>query len=62
MLRLEVDREADPITGTLAEPGAIGVPFTGWLGLTNAIETIRGTRDDVAHAPLLVRDPENLAD
>jgi hypothetical protein len=53
VLRLEVDREADPITGTLAQPGHAERPFIGWLALTNEIESIRaaavaaGPRSDV---------------
>jgi len=42
VMRLEVDRGADPITGTLTQPGHAGQPFTGWLALTDAIELIRG--------------------
>lgn len=41
MLRLEVDRATDPITGTLTERGHNGRPFTGWLALTELIESIR---------------------
>lgn len=41
VLRLEVDRDADPITGTLCEDEQHRHPFTGWLGLTDAIEDIR---------------------
>ena len=41
VLRLEVDRDADPITGTLSEDEQPRHPFTGWLGLTDAIEDIR---------------------
>lgn len=42
VLRLEVDRDAEPISGTLTAEGEEGHPFTGWLGLTDAIEEIRG--------------------
>ena len=41
VLRLEVDRDADPITGRLTQPGHAERPFTGWLALTNEIESIR---------------------
>lgn len=43
VLRLEVDRYADPITGTLAKGDAEERSFTGWLALTEAIEAIRTT-------------------
>ena len=46
VLQLVVDRDADPITGTLSENEQHRHPFTGWLGLTDAIEEIRA-----AHAP-----------
>jgi hypothetical protein len=41
VLRLEVDRDADPITGTLTQCGHAKRPFTGWLALSNVIESIR---------------------
>ena len=41
VLRLEVERDADPITGTLTDGAEDEQRFTGWLGLTNAIESIR---------------------
>lgn len=46
VLRLEVDRDADPITGTLSEGDRAGRRFTGWLALTDAIEAVRE-----AHVP-----------
>ena len=46
VLRLEVARNADPITGTLSEGARAGRPFTGWLALTDAIEAVRE-----AHGP-----------
>lgn len=45
VLRLEVDLDAEPITGILAQRGHAGRPFTGWLALTDAIESIRGAED-----------------
>ena len=38
---LELDLDAEPIQGTLSLPGAAANPFTGWLGLTVAIEGLR---------------------
>ncbi len=38
---LELDLEADPIHGTLQAPGGAASPFSGWLGLTAAIEGLR---------------------
>ena len=53
VLRLEVDRDADPITGSLRDGSQHEQRFTGWLGLTNAIESIRArdgeTRDPDDH-------------
>jgi hypothetical protein len=48
VLRLEVDREADPITGILSQPGEVSRSFTGWLDLTDVIESIRRP-DDVSN-------------
>ena len=59
VLRLEVDREADPITGTLTQCGHAQRGFTGWLALSNAIESIR-TGEGEAAAPD-VRPRENGA-
>lgn len=42
VLRLEVDRDAEPITGTLRHDADVERPFTGWLALTEVIESIRG--------------------
>lgn len=50
VLRLEVDRDADPITGTLTEGEAEGRSFTGWLGLTDAIEAIRAAHGQPPNA------------
>jgi hypothetical protein len=43
VLRLEVDLDADPITGTLSRSGHAEQRFTGWLALTDVIESIRTT-------------------
>jgi hypothetical protein len=51
LLQLEVDRDADPITGTLSEDGKNWHPFTGWLGLTDAIEEIRASRVPTPASP-----------
>lgn len=45
VLRLEVHRDAEPITGTLTEGDSEGHSFTGWLGLTDAIEAIRAAHE-----------------
>jgi hypothetical protein len=62
LLRLEVDRDADPITGTLTERGETGIRFTGWLGLTNAIESIRGVRHEGGGLAAHSGDEHDLAD
>lgn len=41
VLRLEVDRYADPISGTVTQGNQTVHSFTGWLALTDAIESIR---------------------
>ena len=48
VLRLEVERDADPITGTLTTDTHEERSFTGWLGLTDAIEEIRGAQAENA--------------
>ena len=40
---LELDLDAEPIEGTLSPPGGPASPFVGWLGLTAALERLRGT-------------------
>lgn len=45
-VRLELDRDAEPITGTLTQGDEEARPFTGWLGLTDAIEAIRTAPPD----------------
>ncbi len=39
---LELDLDAQPIEGTLSPPGDPPARFTGWLGLTAALEGLRG--------------------
>jgi hypothetical protein len=48
VLRLEVDRDADPITGTLSDGAEDEHRFTGWLDLTNVIESIRAAHGQAA--------------
>lgn len=47
VLRLEVDPEADPITGTLGGGDRERRPFTGWLELTDEIEAVRAAHAEV---------------
>jgi hypothetical protein len=44
VLRLEVERDADPISGILTSDTHEERSFTGWLGLTDAIEEIRAAQ------------------
>lgn len=44
-LWLELDLDAQPIKGTLAPPRGPSVPFVGWLGLTAALEGLRGAHE-----------------
>lgn len=37
-LRLDLDLGCDPIEGELWEPTGPSLPFTGWLGLADALE------------------------
>jgi hypothetical protein len=48
VLRLEVERDTDPITGILTTETREERSFTGWLGLTDAIEEIRGAQAENA--------------
>jgi hypothetical protein len=41
-LVIELDVEAEPITGQLSGPAGKALPFTGWLELMAAIEEVRG--------------------
>ncbi len=41
---LEVDLEGQPIEGTLSQPEGSSSRFTGWLGLTAALERLRTAR------------------
>lgn len=58
VLCLEVDREAEPITGTLSQPGQAKRSFTGWLALTDVIESIRGASLEEWSDPRGVSDEE----
>jgi hypothetical protein len=47
-LRLDLDLDAEPISGRIAVDGAEAVAFTGYTGLIAALESIRaGEREDV---------------
>jgi hypothetical protein len=47
-LRLDLDVDAEPISGQVAVDGAEPVAFTGYTGLIAALESIRaGERQDV---------------
>ena len=35
---LDLDRTVDPVAGTLTDDSGSTAPFTGWIGLTRAIE------------------------
>lgn len=52
VVRLEVDRDSDPISGTLSAAGQETRSFTGWLGLTDAIEEIRDAQAATQQAVL----------
>lgn len=42
VLVLRIEREEDPIAGTLEEEGRPPHPFRGWLGLARAMERVLG--------------------
>jgi len=42
---LDLDRGADPVAGTLTDDSGAATPFTGWVGLTRAIELALTTED-----------------
>jgi hypothetical protein len=47
-LRLDLDLDAEPISGRVGIEGAEPVAFTGYTGLIAALESIRaGEREDV---------------
>jgi hypothetical protein len=56
VLRLEVDRDTEPITGTLSQPGHPKRSFTGWLALTDVIESIRAAENEQSPKPWRVSD------
>jgi hypothetical protein len=39
-LRLELDRDAEPISGRLTGPEGVGAEFVGWLALSAALERL----------------------
>jgi hypothetical protein len=41
-LVLEVERDADPIRGTVADPGGPARAYVGWLALMGALDDLRG--------------------
>lgn len=43
---LELDLDAQPIEGTLSPPGGSPSTFIGWLGLTAALEGLRGASQE----------------
>lgn len=46
-LCLEIDLHREPITGTLGLPDKAPSHFTGWIGLTAALEGLRrGTQEE----------------
>lgn len=52
VLRLELDRNAEPIRGLLKTAADdLEVPFTGWVGLAAAIETALGEREKLGDDP-----------
>jgi hypothetical protein len=60
VLRLLVDRNADPISGTVIQSGHVDRPFTGWLALTDAIEAIRDGDAQTTEPALHARDQDNV--
>ena len=47
---LELDLDAQPIEGTLGRRDGPRRPFVGWLGLTAALEELRGSGADATDA------------
>jgi hypothetical protein len=58
VLRLEVDRDVEPITGTLSQSGHAKRSFTGWLAMTDVIESIRAASLDESSNPRGISDEE----
>ena len=48
MLRvvLEVERDTDPIRGTVADPSGPARAYVGWLALMGALDELRGAADE----------------
>ncbi len=51
ILTLELDPDAEPLTGSLGDEQGIEMAFVGWLGLSGAIEAILRRQEDVRHRP-----------
>jgi hypothetical protein len=45
-ITLELDSDAEPITGRIGEEGGDSRPFTGWLGLAAALSWTLGGGED----------------
>jgi hypothetical protein len=45
-LVLEVERDADPIRGTVAEAQGSARPYVGWVALIGALDELRGAGGD----------------
>jgi hypothetical protein len=41
-LVLEVERDVDPIRGTVADPHGPARPYVGWVALIGALDELRG--------------------
>jgi hypothetical protein len=52
---LEIAADGEPIAGVIRDERGRSEPFTGWLGLMERLETLRG---DPAHLPT-VEAPES---
>jgi hypothetical protein len=48
VVTLELDTDADPISGRMTEPGETSRPFVGWLGLAAALERVFAGRSPAA--------------
>jgi hypothetical protein len=48
---VEVDRDADPISGQIQAPDGPWLPFVGWLGLISALERLIAPSQPAQPAP-----------
>ena len=48
-VRLHLDLSSDPIEGEVQTRGGISLPFSGWLGLTAALERAAGGEGQPFH-------------